>query len=61
MNPMPGLYAELSAARERVSGKTFAEAPEAFKDIESVKARIRYARMAYRQERNHGPQACAAA
>lgn len=60
MNPMPGLYAELSAARERVSGKTFDQAPELFKDIEGVKVRIRYARMTHRQERNHGPQERAA-
>lgn len=40
MNPMNKLRAELEAARERVSGKTFAEAPEALKDIESVKVRI---------------------
>lgn len=34
------LRAELAAARERVSGKTFAEAPEAFKDVEGIKVRI---------------------
>lgn len=40
MNPKDQLAAELAQARARVSGKTFAEAPEAFKDIESIKVRI---------------------
>ncbi|SEJ55794.1 hypothetical protein [Frateuria terrea] len=40
MNPMPGLYAELAKARACVDGKAFAEAPEAFKDIESIKVRV---------------------
>lgn len=61
MNPMPGLYAELAKARACVDGKTFAEAAEAFKDVEGVKARIRHARASYRQERNHGPQERASA
>lgn len=34
------LRAELAQARARVSDKTFAEAPEAFKDVESIKVRI---------------------
>lgn len=38
------LRAELAAARSRVSGKTFAEAPELFKDIESIKVRMNRAR-----------------
>lgn len=48
MNPMNKLRAELAAARERVAGKTFAELPEAFKDIESVKVRIRHCQNEYR-------------
>lgn len=37
------LKAALAAARHRVAGKTFAEAPEAFKDIESMKVQLRHA------------------
>lgn len=42
------LRMELAAARSRVSGKTFAEAPELFKDIEACKVRIRHAEGKYK-------------
>lgn len=47
MNPTNKLRAELAAARQRAAGKTFAEAPELFKDIESIKVRIRHAEGKY--------------
>lgn len=53
MNPIPGLTAELEQARARVRRKSFDQVPELFKDIEGVKARIRYAKHIYRRERQH--------
>lgn len=47
MNPIPGLTRELEQARRRVRGKTFDQAPESFKDIESIKVRIRHAEGKY--------------
>lgn len=47
MNATNKLRAELAAARQRVAGKTFAEAAELFKDIESIKVRIRNAEGKY--------------
>lgn len=43
-NPLRKLDAELSRARMAVAGKRFDESPEGFKDIESIKARIRHAK-----------------
>ena len=40
MTPIDQLRADLAAARERVAGKTLAEAPELFKDIEGIKVCI---------------------
>lgn len=37
------LKQELAAQRAVVQGKTFDQAPEAFKDIESTKAKMRHA------------------
>jgi hypothetical protein len=54
MNPMNKLRAELAAARERVAGKTFAKAAEAFKDVEGLKVRIRHCRDAYRSAKQGG-------
>jgi hypothetical protein len=51
MNPIPGLMAELEQARAKVGSKTFAEATEAFKAIESVKARIRHAKAKFAEAR----------
>ncbi|UGB46983.1 hypothetical protein LQ772_06745 [Frateuria edaphi] len=53
MNPIPGLERERDQARRLVRGKTFDQAPEVFKDIESAKARIRYAKRIYRKEKQH--------
>jgi len=41
------LLAELASARAKAGGKTFAQAPELFKDIETVKVRIRHAEGKY--------------
>lgn len=35
------LRKELAAVRSRLAGKTFDQAPEAFKDVEGIKVRIR--------------------
>lgn len=47
MTDQSKLRAELAAARSRVSGLTFDQAPELFKDIESIKVRIRHAEGKY--------------
>lgn len=39
-NELRYLRTELSVARASITGRTFADAPEVFKDIESLKARI---------------------
>lgn len=43
------LKAQLNAMRQSVRGKTFSEAPEAFKHIEGIKAH-----MAYIKAQDHG-------
>ena len=40
MSELDQLRAELRSLRAQVAGKTFAEHPECFKDIEGVKVRI---------------------
>jgi hypothetical protein len=40
MSELAALRAELKTARDKVNRKTFAQVPELFKDIESVKVRI---------------------
>lgn len=47
MTDQAKLRAELAAARSRVSGQTFDQAPELFKDIESIKVRIKQAEGKY--------------
>jgi hypothetical protein len=42
------LRAELDKARGKVVGKTFAEAPELFKDVEAAKVRIGHAEGKYK-------------
>lgn len=55
MNPLIKLNADLSQARMAVAGKRFNDAPDGFKDIESIKVRIRHAKLTYRRERPHAP------
>lgn len=43
-NPLSKMNAELCQARMNVAGKRFDESPDGFKDIESIKARIRHAK-----------------
>ena len=40
MSELAALRAELKMARDKVNRKTFAQVPELFKDIESLKVRI---------------------